>query len=88
MKYVNASSVLPESMLKQLQEYAEGMVLYIPKRPQNRKGWGEVQGSKEKTKERNAAIRAAFSSGASFCELAEKYCLTEETVKKIVYRKS
>ncbi|MDE6588981.1 MAG: hypothetical protein K2K53_01275 [Oscillospiraceae bacterium] len=47
-----------------------------------------MQGSKEKIKERNVTIRAAFSDGASFRELAEKYCLTEETIKKIVYRKS
>lgn len=87
MKYVNARSVLPEPMLEKLQEYAEGKVLYIPKRPQNRKGWGEVRGSKEITKVRNAAIRAAFSQGASFRALAEQYCLTEETIKKIVYQK-
>ena len=88
MKYLNAKSILPKAMLEELQQYAEGEILYVPKRPQNRKQWGEIQGTKNKTHERNKVIRAAYSQGATFSELAEEYCLTEETVKKIVYRKS
>lgn len=87
MKYLNAKTILPQAVLEQLQQYAEGELLYIPKRPQNRKRWGEVQGSKGQTAERNRAIRDAFSQGSAFCELAERYCLAEETVKKIIYRK-
>lgn len=82
MKYLNAKSVLPEAMLEQLRQYAEGQVLYVPKRPQNCKQWGEVQGTKRKTRERNKTIRAANVQGTPFCELAKEYCLTEETIKK------
>lgn len=88
MKYLNAKTVLPEAMLEQLQQYAEGEVLYIPKRPQNRRQWGEVKGTKSKTQERNQAIKAAYAKGISFRILAEIYCLSEETLKKIVYGKS
>lgn len=88
MKYRNAQSVLPEAILEQLRRYAEGEILYIPKRPQNRKRWGEVQGTRKKTYERNEAIKAAHAHGRTFRELAEEYCLAEETVKKILYRKA
>lgn len=88
MKYLNAKTVLPAAVLEQLQQYAEGEVLYIPKRPQNCKQWGEAKGTKGKTQERNRAIRAAYAKGVSFHILADKYCLSEETLKKIVYSKS
>lgn len=88
MKYVNARSILPKEVLKLLQEYAEGELLYIPKRRQSYKLWGEVSGGRDERKKRNEEIRTAFQNGASLCELADKYCLSEDTIKKIVYGKS
>lgn len=87
MKYVNAQNILPEEVLKLLQEYAEGELLYVPKRPQNFKQWGEVSGGREKLQERNEMICVAFQGGASLRELADEYCLSEDAVKKIVYSK-
>lgn len=88
MKYRNAKTILPEDLLEQLQQYAEGEVLYIPKRPQNHKEWGEVRGTRRRTSERNRAIKAAYAAGTGVPALAERYCLTEETVRKILYRKT
>ncbi len=31
MKYVNAAEILPEKLLKEIQTYMDGGVLYIPK---------------------------------------------------------
>ena len=31
MKYINAAEILPEQLLKELQKYVDGKVLYIPK---------------------------------------------------------
>ena len=31
MKYINAKDILPENILKQLQTYAAGTLLYVPK---------------------------------------------------------
>ncbi|MCI9553557.1 MAG: hypothetical protein HFE94_08500 [Acutalibacter sp.] len=50
MKYLNAKAILPQAVLEQLQQYAEGQVLYVPMRPQNRKLWGEVKGTKPANK--------------------------------------
>ena len=87
MKYVNAQNILPEEVLKLLQEYAEGELIYIPKRPQSYKQWGEISGGRKELLKRNEKICSAFRGGASLRELAEKYCLSEDAIKKIVYNK-
>ena len=43
MKYLNAAEVLPEQLLKELQMYVDGEILYIPK-TSSKKGWGAVNG--------------------------------------------
>ncbi len=44
MKYENAKDILPASLLKEVQKYAEGKVIYIPK-CEKTKGWGEASQS-------------------------------------------
>ncbi|MCR4586352.1 MAG: hypothetical protein K5686_11595 [Lachnospiraceae bacterium] len=43
MQYENARDILTASLLKEVQKYAEGKVIYIPKRSK-REGWGEASG--------------------------------------------
>lgn len=38
MKYVNAAEILPEKLLRELQTYMDGDVLYIPKASTKRNG--------------------------------------------------
>ena len=45
MKYINAAEILPEKLLKELQTYIEGEVLYIPK-TSTKKQWGSLNGSR------------------------------------------
>ena len=44
--YVKAEDVLPETLLEAIQEYVQGVELYIPKRPEEKLGWGEVSGTR------------------------------------------
>ena len=37
MKHVRAQEVFPESLLKEMQKYVQGELVYIPKSPANRK---------------------------------------------------
>nr|WP_297769437.1 CD3324 family protein [uncultured Butyrivibrio sp.] len=55
MKYENAKDILPASLLREVQKYAEGKAIYIPKRERS-KGWGEASGYREKLNKRNALI--------------------------------
>ena len=85
MKYKNASDVLPDSLLKEVQKYAAGETLYFPKDTE-RKKWGELTGSRVFFEERNAEIRQKYLRKMSVEHLAEEYCLSVETIRKIVFR--
>ena len=86
MQYENAKDILPASLLAEVQKYAEGKAIYIPKRSK-REGWGEASGYREKLNKRNRAILNRYSAGGSIMEIAEEFFLSPETIKKIVYGK-
>lgn len=86
MKYVNGGDIFPESLLRQIQRYASGQLVYIPARAEKR-GWGETSGYKQFLKERNNAIREEYACGADMDGLAEKYGLSWDTIRKIIYAK-
>lgn len=86
MKYRNATHVLPDQLLKEIQKYTSGEAIYIPKL-QEKKKWGEGSGARHFYEERNAKIQADFQGGLKVEELAEKYALSLERIKRIVYTK-
>ena len=86
MKYENAKDILPAKLLEEVQKYAEGKVIYIPRTEKSR-GWGEASGYRDKLKKRNALICSRYSAGQSIFELAEEFFLSPETIKKLVYGK-
>ena len=86
MQYENAKDILPASLLEEVQKYAEGKAIYIPKRTKT-KGWGEASGYRDKLNKRNTAICGRYSAGASIMELSEEFFLSPESIKKIVYGK-
>lgn len=85
MNYVNAKQILPEELLTQVQQYIHGETLYIPKRNKERLKWGSATGTRRSLDERNEQIRNRFFDGAAIEELATDYCLSADTIKKIVY---
>jgi Mor family transcriptional regulator len=85
MKYKNASDVLPDDLLKEVQKYAAGETLYFP-RDRARKRWGEDSGARRFFQQRNAEIRQKYLQKTSIERLADEYCLSVETVRKIVFR--
>ena len=46
MKYKNAQKILPKEIIKIIQQYVDGNYLYIPRKDENRKSWGENSGFK------------------------------------------
>ncbi|WP_029231377.1 CD3324 family protein [Butyrivibrio sp. VCB2006] len=86
MKYENAKNILPEKLLEEVQKYAAGKVIYIPKN-ESSKGWGEASGYRDRLNKRNAMICNRYSAGHSIIEIAEEFYLSPETIKKLVYGK-
>ncbi|MBT2760677.1 CD3324 family protein [Paenibacillus sp. FSL W8-0187] len=88
MKYINADIILPEELLKEVQKYVQGGMVYIPKPEGLRKKWGENSGSRVYLKKRNLEIRQLFASGATIDQLSSQFCLSCDSIKKIVYTKN
>ncbi|GEN85994.1 CD3324 family protein [Oceanobacillus sojae] len=88
MKYIKADYVFPEELLKEIQKYVQGELIYIPKLPEKRKKWGEKTGAREYLDQRNAEISRKFSAGISIDKLSETFCLSYDSIKKIVYSKN
>ncbi|MBQ8409347.1 MAG: ParB N-terminal domain-containing protein [Clostridia bacterium] len=86
MKYENGKDIFPEALLRQIQKYVSGKLVYIPAN-ETKRGWGESSGYKQYLAERNRSIREKFNAGAGIEQLAEEYYLSCDSIKKIVYSK-
>lgn len=84
MKYVNAAEILPEKLLRELQIYIDGDILYIPK-ASGKKEWGAVSGSRTFYQERNKEIQRLYKEGCSLDALSKRYNLASSTIRKIIY---
>ena len=86
MKYKNASDIFPEKLLRQVQKYVSGELVYIPA-GDSKKAWGETSGYLKYLSDRNNEIRKQYHAGVSMEQLSENYHLSFESIKKIVYSK-
>lgn len=84
MNYKNGRTVLPNSLLEQLQEYVQGDLIYIPKKDEDKVGWGENSGAKILLKDRNQKILEAHKDGKNIIELANTFFLSEDSIRKIL----
>ena len=87
LKYVNAKDVLPPEILAMVQQYSGGALIYVPKKDDEKIGWGQQNGARAQTRLRNRDIAEAYRKGASINELMDEYCLSESSIRKIVYNK-
>lgn len=86
MKYRKASDIFPDELLREIQKYSSGELIYIPKKSE-RKSWGANSGARTFYVQRNHEIRSKFRyQKKGIGELAAEYSLSPETVRKIVYR--
>lgn len=85
MKYENARDIFPPELLREIQSYVSGKLVYIP--AAEKRGWGETTGYRRQLAERNRDIRQAFSHGVSIEALAEVFSLSIESIRRIVYTK-
>ena len=84
MDYIRAVEILPRELIEQLQQYADGAVIYIPKKEEEKKAWGEQTTTKKELARRNEKIYAHFLRGSSVKELAEEYFLAEKSIQRII----
>ena len=86
MGYKNGKDYLPEELLKELQKYIQGEIIYIPRMGNERRSWGENNGTKVAISDRNDEIYYKYKQGVSIENLMAIYNLCEESIRKIIFK--
>ena len=86
MSYINAEKVLADWLIHQVRSYVGDGLIYIPPETATRKAWGSKSGTKKLLEARNLEIRAKKQTGVTVSCLATEYHLSEDTIKRILYR--
>lgn len=86
MSYRSAEEILPVEILELIQQYVDGENIYIPRKSENRKAWGEGTQLKAELTARNREIYQSYLEGMKMAELADKYFLSEKSIQRIVYQ--
>lgn len=81
MSYINATSVLPKEMIKEIQKYANGVNLYIPKVPEEKRTCSSYQ---IELYQRNQEIYELFLQGEKVSKLAAEYYLSDKSIYRIL----
>lgn len=84
MGYYKATDILPPEILEIIQDYIDGEYIYIPRKPENRKSWGQKTETKSIFSERNLQIYRDYLKGMSLTQLADKYYLVEKSIQRII----
>lgn len=87
MKYINAKEILPDKLIKELQEYVQAGYIYVPAKNEQHKSWGELSGYRKKLSKLNSIIISEYRNGATIEELADRYYLSIYAIRKIIYKK-
>ena len=84
MKYEKAQDILPQDILEIIQKYIDGKYLYIPRKDENKKTWGENTGVLRELAERNQEILKNYNDGVSVRELSDIFYLSEASIRRIL----
>ena len=87
MRYIKAEEILPEKLIREIQEYADGVYIYIPRKPGTRREWGQETSYKSELKDRNDRIRGDYAAGTGVAVLSRTYHLSEKSIRRILQKK-
>lgn len=85
MSYIRAEEVLPQELIKAIQQYVNGKSIYIP--CIEKKVWGSETNARQYYRSRNREICKKRALGISVKALAVEYSLSEKSIQRIVRRK-
>ncbi len=84
MSYKRAEEILPMEIIELIQQYVDGVNLYIPRKEENRKEWGSKTSYRAEMQSRNGLIYKDYVSGMSVCQLAKNYYLSEKSIQRVI----
>lgn len=86
MGYRKAEQILPVEIIELIQNYVDGECIYIPRKENSRREWGEKTQIRKELQERNQMIYADYQQCYKMHELAVKYCLSEKSIQRIILK--
>ena len=84
MGYKNASYVFPADLLEAIQAHIDGEYIYIPRKAENKKQWGEIKNSRQDIRVCNENIHSQYQGGMSVADIANRNHLSPKTIYKIL----
>lgn len=84
MGYRRAEQILPNEIIELIQNYVDGECIYIPRKENSRRDWGENTNIRKELKERNLSIYLDYQRGMKGNEIAEKYFLSIKSIQRII----
>ncbi len=84
MRYRNATKVLPNELIEQIQQYVQGEYIYIPIK--DREVDNNITEYAIEIQKRDERIYTKHLEGMKNVELAEKYSLSESSIRRIIIK--
>lgn len=84
MRYKNATQHLPKELLEQVQQYADGEFLYIPRIKGAKREWGAKTATRRELRARNERIYKEYLAGERADVLSRRYFLSVKSIQRII----
>lgn len=84
MGYNNGKQILPIELIKQIQQYVDGESIYIPKREETVKCWGQNTDTRRFLNRRDIEIYQKYLNGCRVVELSQEYHISTQGIYKIL----
>lgn len=84
MRYKNATQHLPKELLEQVQQYADGEFLYIPRIKGAKREWGAKTATRRELRARNERIYQEYLAGERTDALSRRYFLSVKSIQRII----
>lgn len=84
MGYRKAEEILPIEIIEMIQRYVDGENIYIPRKENQRKEWGNSTLIRQELEDRNTHIFMDFQEGHKVQDLSIKYFLSEKSIQRIL----
>lgn len=84
MSYRRAEKILPIEIIRLIQDYVDGECIYIPRKENARREWGQGTKIREELEDRNTRIYVDYQRGMKVTDIANKYYLSEKSIERII----
>lgn len=84
MSYKRAEQLLPLEIIELIQDYVDGEYIYIPRKENKRRTWGESTHIRKELYDRNCRIYSDYKKGMTTAQLGLKYYLSDKSIQRII----